>query len=93
MFCDFSVVSDLDKTVQMCKKKKLEGRQLEVCKVPISNVLLVENLSSMTTEDTVGLYFESKRSNGGEIEKLEMVPEEHKCFVFFEDHEGNILNV
>ncbi|KAK7110531.1 hypothetical protein V1264_014385 [Littorina saxatilis] len=78
---------DLVKTAQFCQKRKLEGRQLTVAKVPISNCLLVENLNDRTTEDTVELYFENKRSGGGAVEKVEMVPEENKCFVFFEDHE------
>ncbi|XP_070211879.1 protein mono-ADP-ribosyltransferase PARP14-like isoform X1 [Littorina saxatilis] len=83
----FAEEPDLVKTAQFCQKRKLEGRQLTVAKVPISNCLLVENLNDRTTEDTVELYFENKRSGGGAVEKVEMVPEENKCFVFFEDHD------
>ena len=81
--------SDLEKTLQMSQKRKLEGRQLTVSKVPISNCLLVENLSDATTEDTIAFYFENKRSNGGPVEKLEMVSGGNKCFVYFESHEGD----
>ncbi|XP_076451605.1 protein mono-ADP-ribosyltransferase PARP14-like isoform X2 [Babylonia areolata] len=77
---------DLVKTMQMCQKRTLEQRKLAVSKVPISNCLLVENLNPVTTEDTVRNYFENKRSCGGPVEKVDMVPEESKCFIYFEDH-------
>ena len=82
-------ISDLDETSDMIKKRKLEGRQLTVSKVSISNCLLVENLSSKTTEDTVWLYFENKRSNGGPVERVEMAADGIKCLVYFESHEGD----
>ena len=81
--------ADFDKTVAMCQKRPLEKRKLTVSKVPISNCLLVENLSDKTTEDTICFYFENQRkSKGGPVEKVDMVPEENRCFVYFEDHEG-----
>ena len=73
----------------MLRKRKLEGRLLTASKVPISNCLLVENLNSMTTEDTVALYFQNKRNNGGPVEKVEMATDGNKCFVYFERHEGD----
>ncbi|XP_076464939.1 protein mono-ADP-ribosyltransferase PARP14-like [Babylonia areolata] len=78
---------DFSHTVQMSQKRSLEKRYLKVSKVPISNCLLVENLSEKTTEDTVLLYFESKRSSGGAVEGVRMVPEEKKCFIYFDNHE------
>ena len=59
-------------------------------KVPISNCLMVENINPTTTKDSLELYFESKRSKGSDVEKVEMVPGENKCFVYFEDHTGEI---
>lgn len=73
----------------MLRKRKLKGRLLTASKVPISNCLLVENLNSMTTEDTVALYFENKCNNGGPVEKVEMATDGNKCFVYFESHEGD----
>ncbi|XP_076460377.1 protein mono-ADP-ribosyltransferase PARP14-like [Babylonia areolata] len=82
----FNGEPDLVNTMQMCQKRSLEQRKLTVSKVPISNCLLVENLNPVTTEDTIKFYFENKRSCGGPVEKLDLVLEERKCFIYFEDH-------
>nr|KAG5693840.1 hypothetical protein BaRGS_004448 [Batillaria attramentaria] len=80
---------DLTEVETMCRKRKLEGRQLTVSKVPITNCILVEGLHPNTTEDTVELYFENKRSKGGPVEKAEITHDGdvHRCFVYFQDHE------
>ncbi|KAL8567911.1 hypothetical protein ACOMHN_059033 [Nucella lapillus] len=78
---------DFPQTHQMTRERQLEKRQLTVSRVPISNCLLVENLADKTTEDTVHLYFENKRSRGGPVEKVDMIPADNKCLVYFESHE------
>lgn len=82
----FDQEPDLAQTLQSCQKKPLEGRKLTVTKVSISNCLLVENLNSNTTADTVEFYFENKRSGGGPVERVDLVPGEKRCFIYFEDH-------
>ncbi|KAK7492158.1 hypothetical protein BaRGS_00016632, partial [Batillaria attramentaria] len=47
-----------------CQERPLEGRQLPVSAVQVSNCILVEGLSLNTTQETITLYFESKRNNG-----------------------------
>ncbi|KAK7479356.1 hypothetical protein BaRGS_00029434 [Batillaria attramentaria] len=85
----FDTAPDLTEVETMCRKRKLEGRQLTVSKVPITNCILVEGLHPNTTEDTVELYFENKRSKGGPVEKAEITHDGdvHRCFVYFQDHE------
>ena len=79
---------DFNKTRQMCKKKRLEGKELSVSRVPVSKCILVEGLDDNITEDTVETYFESRRSRGGPVNNADMNPEEGRCYVYFEDSSG-----
>ncbi|XP_025094647.1 uncharacterized protein LOC112564207 isoform X2 [Pomacea canaliculata] len=78
---------DFSKVQEMCRQKKLEGRQISVSRVPISNCMLVENLNKNTTENTILFYFEGKRSGGGPVEKVAIDHENGRCLVFFENYE------
>lgn len=75
----------------MCKDNSLDGQLLRVFKVPMSNAVLVDNLKPGTNKESVQLFFENtKRSGGGLVQRVEMVPDENKCIVFFEDYKGNL---
>ncbi|WAR21739.1 hypothetical protein MAR_015713, partial [Mya arenaria] len=66
---------DIDfKTLErVCREKPLEGSNLDVSSVPISNCILVSNIPDNVTQDMVELYFENnRRSNGGPVSKVEM---------------------
>ncbi|XP_025094641.1 uncharacterized protein LOC112564204 isoform X1 [Pomacea canaliculata] len=84
---------DFTQVQEMCRQKKLEGQELWVSRVPVSNCILLENLSEATSEDTVMYYFSNKRSGGGPVEKVVFQSEQRKCLVFFYNHEviENIL--
>ena len=83
---------DLQRVQKMCKDNNLDGQLLHVCKVPMSNAVLVDNLKPGTHEESVQLFFENtKRSGGGLVQRVEMVPDENKCIVFFEDYQGNLF--
>ncbi|KAL3864768.1 hypothetical protein ACJMK2_006424 [Sinanodonta woodiana] len=83
----FQETIDFEKLEEACKKRPLEGSYLVPSKVYVSNSIIISNLKTTTTEDTIQLYFENeKRSYGGPVEKVEFKREEEYCLVFFEDH-------
>ncbi|KAL3864677.1 hypothetical protein ACJMK2_006338 [Sinanodonta woodiana] len=78
---------DFEKLEEACKKRSLEGSYLLPSKVYVSNSIIISNLKTTTTEDTIELYFENeKRSWGGPVEKVEFKRDEEYCLVFFEDY-------
>ncbi|KAK3606054.1 hypothetical protein CHS0354_006399, partial [Potamilus streckersoni] len=82
----FESPPDLKKLQDACQRKKLEGATLVISQVPISRCVLVTNLATKTSEDTMHLYFENtRRSGGGPVKKVEMNKEAGECLIFFED--------
>ncbi|XP_052226217.1 protein mono-ADP-ribosyltransferase PARP14-like isoform X1 [Dreissena polymorpha] len=78
---------DFAKLEEACRLKALEGSYLRVSQVPISNCVLVSNISDTATVDMVSLYFENeKRSNGGPVDKVEMFSTQNYCLVYFADY-------
>ncbi|XP_052261005.1 protein mono-ADP-ribosyltransferase PARP14-like isoform X1 [Dreissena polymorpha] len=78
---------DFAKLEEACRLKALEGSHLRVSQVPISNCVLVSNISDTATVDMVSLYFENeKRSNGGQVDKMEMFSTQNYCLVYFADY-------
>ncbi|KAJ8317273.1 hypothetical protein KUTeg_005177 [Tegillarca granosa] len=83
----FEETVDFEKLQNACKKRALEGSYLSVSKVPVTNCLKVHGFSDGTSQDTLMFYFEnSRRSGGGELEKIELNKEDGTCLVFFKDH-------
>ncbi|WAR21737.1 PAR14-like protein, partial [Mya arenaria] len=77
---------NLEKLELACNKP-LEGSYLKVACVPISNCILVSNISDSATKDMIELYFENnKRSNGGPVSKVEMFKNQGYCLVYFNDY-------
>ncbi|XP_076864433.1 protein mono-ADP-ribosyltransferase PARP10 [Brachyhypopomus gauderio] len=66
---DFENISD-----KVCKRK-LDGAKLTLEQVERPDSILVENLSSTLTDDTLLLYFESSRGGGGEVVDVGRVDE------------------
>lgn len=72
----------------MCANNKLEGVNIKMSQVSVSNCILVSNLPSDVTKDTLEYYFENRRkSRGGPVQAVEM-NEDDTCFVYFENYEG-----
>ncbi|XP_025094903.1 uncharacterized protein LOC112564359 isoform X2 [Pomacea canaliculata] len=76
---------DFQKIRQKCQAKLLCGDRLEVCRVPVSSCVLVENLNPMTSDDEVAHYFESQQ-RGGTVLSVQR-EENHNVLVFFKDPE------
>ncbi|XP_060585886.1 protein mono-ADP-ribosyltransferase PARP14-like isoform X2 [Ruditapes philippinarum] len=82
----FSETPDFKKLESAFDKYKLEGASLKICPVPISNCIIVANLASEVTKDTIEFYFENKRkSGGGQVDKVVM-NEDDTCLVYFSDY-------
>ena len=96
--CMYMYFSDFSKVYKACVMEELEGNKLTVSRVPISSCLLVTGLDPGMTRDLLKLYFQSSESSGGTVStvtvemkpvsSVEMKPEQGKCFVYFEDHQG-----
>ncbi|OWF49179.1 Poly [ADP-ribose] polymerase 14 [Mizuhopecten yessoensis] len=69
-----------------CQKRQLEGSFLKTERVPVTNCVYVGNLSPNTTSDGLEMFFENtKRSGGGDIQKVEMSDNDNSCLIYFED--------
>lgn len=84
---DDVINADFQKIRKKCQAQLLCGDRLEVCRVPVSNCVLVENLNPMTSDDEVAHYFESQQSGGGTVLSVQR-EENHNVLVFFKDPEG-----
>ncbi|KAL3864767.1 hypothetical protein ACJMK2_006423 [Sinanodonta woodiana] len=83
----FNEKIDFEKLEEACKKRPLEGSYLVPSKVYVSSSIIISNLKTTTTKDTIQLYFENeKRSWGGPVEKVEFCRDEEYCLVHFVDH-------
>lgn len=77
---------DFGKMEENLNKFKLEGANLQISRILISNCILVSNLASDVTRDVVQYYFENTRkSGGGQVDKVVMQLDQRSCLVFFED--------
>ncbi|XP_053389480.1 protein mono-ADP-ribosyltransferase PARP14-like, partial [Mercenaria mercenaria] len=82
----FSDNQDFQKLEKIFGKTELEGASLKVYQVPISSCILVTNLPSEVTRDTVEFYFENtQKSGGGQVEKVVM-NDDDTCLVYFADY-------
>ncbi|XP_067656555.1 protein mono-ADP-ribosyltransferase PARP14-like isoform X2 [Haliotis asinina] len=80
-------IPDFEKLQLQCRNKLLEGRCLHVEKVPISDSVVVRGLKKESTEETLQLYFENKKS--GNTDGTPVTVSTHDdgyCIVRFEDY-------
>jgi hypothetical protein len=84
----FILYLDFKKLMRAFDRHKLEGASLKICPVPISNCIIVANLASDITKDTIEFYFQNKRkSGGGQVDRVVM-NDDDTCFVYFADYTG-----
>lgn len=50
--------------------------------------ILVSGLSPDTTEEEIIMYFQSKRSGGGDVENIQFDKDQHHAIVTFDESEG-----
>lgn len=85
LFSDIQVVSDA------CQKTSIAGTYLKATCVPLTNGIVVfDELPVPVSIDTITLYFENKRSGGGELFSVDLHDDEGYCLVYFKDPAGNV---
>ena len=87
-------MTDLDFIVHKINKdpKGLEGSKPRVKRAPICSSVLVTGLSKKTTGETIQLYFEHKRSGGGDVDRLEYEEGSQTAVVYFKEPKGRIFS-
>ncbi|KAL4232309.1 Poly (ADP-ribose) polymerase [Mactra antiquata] len=76
---------DLKKAISTCKTSKIKDVNITPRLVPITNTVIVTNLSDLSDE-SVELYFENKlKSNGGELQKVKFYNDHGYCLLSFKD--------
>ena len=86
-------LTDFDSIIDKINKnpKGLQGFKPRVKRAPICSSVLVTGLSKKTTRETIHLYFEHKRSGGGEVDQLEYEEGSQTAVVYFMDPKGRIF--
>ena len=86
-------LTDFDSIIDKINKnpKSLEGSKPHVKRAPICSSVLVTGLSKKTTGETIQLYFEHKKSGGGEVDQLEYEEGSQTAVVYFKEPKGNFL--
>ncbi|XP_078587227.1 protein mono-ADP-ribosyltransferase PARP14-like [Branchiostoma floridae x Branchiostoma japonicum] len=84
-------MQDMETVIRKCQGKPLRGATLSAVPVFMTDWIVVTNLPEQATthKDTVSLYFESKRrSGGGDVSDVKLIPEEKMAYVQFEDYQS-----
>ncbi|XP_056006137.1 uncharacterized protein LOC130050337 isoform X2 [Ostrea edulis] len=55
---------DFEKLQLACKKRSLYKSHLEVCPVPVTNCVIVRNVSEITSRDSLEFYFDNEKRSG-----------------------------
>ena len=80
-YSDFEVLFD-----KVAKDRKgLEGKHLQLERVPICSCIQVQGLNNETTDDTIKLYFENHRKSGGSPVSCVERKDKDQALVCFED--------
>ncbi|XP_061194487.1 protein mono-ADP-ribosyltransferase PARP14-like [Saccostrea echinata] len=78
---------DFEKLQLACKKRSLDKSYLEVSRVPITNCVIVRNISEKTSRDTLEFYFDNERRSGV-TGVLDVKLLDGFCLVYFEEPEA-----
>ena len=66
----------------------MDSAKVTIEQVPVTTSILVCGISNNTTHDGIELYFESSRSGGGPVEKVDFIQQGGRAVVVFEDAKG-----
>ena len=79
MFIDFTKLDKIN-------KKVLDGSELTISRIPISNCIHVRNIDASIGNETLRRYFENhEHCRSGEVERVQRIPEEKAALVYFKD--------
>ena len=82
-FSDFDMIQEGQK-----KRSMLEGKKISIKSVPLCNTILVKNLPSSATHDSLMYKFENKREGGGDVESVTLDQEKKIALIEFKDPSG-----
>ncbi|XP_056006116.1 protein mono-ADP-ribosyltransferase PARP14-like isoform X2 [Ostrea edulis] len=78
---------DFEKLQLACKKRSLDKSHLEVFPVPVTNCVIVRNVSEKTSRDTLEFYFDNEKRSGV-TGVLDVKMCDGFCLVYFEEPEA-----
>ena len=73
---------------QKGERQGLDSTKVCIERVPLCKSILVSGISPKTTHDSIALYFESRQSNGGPVNKVKFEPGSERAVVIFENPKG-----
>ena len=83
MFCKkLFAVSEFHRLRELCVTKPLWGTMLSVQRVPQSQAIQVHNIGDVT-EEILKLYFENRRSGGGEVTNVHVCQQHGHALIEF----------
>ncbi|XP_041118944.1 protein mono-ADP-ribosyltransferase PARP14-like [Polyodon spathula] len=83
----FKNSNDVPVFLEKCNKnKRFYQNRLAAKPLEVTRSVKVENLSPNVSEDLLHLYFERTQNGGGEVDSIELFPEEQSAIISFQDH-------
>ncbi|XP_070570283.1 uncharacterized protein [Ptychodera flava] len=79
-------LTDIDKVIKKINQKKFKSTYLTASSIEISNCIVVKGLPANADKDGILLYFENRRSGGGEVLEVKVDCERNSALVFFENY-------
>ena len=70
----------------------MDSARVTIQRVPACRSILVSGISGKTTQDTIELFFESPRNNGGPVETVRFKSESGRAVVVFQNSTGQNSN-
>ena len=79
---------DFSKIKTKGEERGVDSARVNIEQVPVATSILVSGISDDTTHDAIELYFESSRSGGGPVERVDFIPQGGRAVVVFQDAKG-----
>ena len=70
------------------EKRGLDEAEVSIEQGPVNKSLIVTGISDNTTQTAIELCFESRRNNGGPVERVHFVEKSGQAVVVFQDSRG-----
>lgn len=67
--------------------KPLQGKMVSIQRLAVSTAIQVHNIGTQS-EEALQLYFENRKSGGGDVVRVEMYPDKGFAIVHFADKQG-----
>ncbi|XP_072024930.1 protein mono-ADP-ribosyltransferase PARP14-like [Amphiura filiformis] len=79
-------IEDIDYVIHKFTKRKLKDSFFKASRVQVSDSILVRNMKPGSSQQSIELYFESKKNSGGDcVREVRIFEDKNQAVVFFED--------